>query len=76
MTQYKDEVEKQRKLLEYEEWAEQWNHIYIESGEMTIYYNSGRVVKEGVEIEPAKSWEDNYRRMEQEKDELHRRCNS
>ena len=73
MTQYKDEVEKQRKLLEYEEWAEQWNHIYIESGEMTIYYNSGRVVKEGVEIEPAKDWEDNYRRMEQEKDELHRR---
>ena len=73
MTQYKDEVEKQRKLLEYEEWAEQWNHIYIESGEMTIYYNSGRVVKEGVEIEPAKNWEDNYRRMEQEKDELHRR---
>ena len=73
MTQYKNEVEKQRKLLEYEEWAEQWNHIYIESGEMTIYYNSGRVVKEGVEIEPAKDWEDNYRRMEQEKDELHRR---
>ena len=73
MTQYKDEVEKQRKLLEYEEWAEQWNHIYIENGEMTIYYNSGRVVKEGVEIEPARNWEDNYRRMEQEKDELHRR---
>ena len=73
MTQYKNEVEKQRKLLEYEEWAEQWNHIYIENGEMTIYYNSGRVVKEGVEIEPAKDWEDNYRRMEQEKDELHRR---
>ena len=73
MTQYKDEVEKQRKLLEYEEWAEQWNHIYIEKGEMTIYYNPGRVVKEGVEIEPAKNWEDNYRRMEQEKDELHRR---
>ena len=73
MTQYKNEVEKQRKLLEYEEWAEQWNHIYIENGEMTIYYNSGRVVKEGVEIEPAKDWEDNYRRMEQEKDELYRR---
>ena len=73
MTQYKDEVEKQRKLLEYEEWAEQWNHIYIADGEMTIYYNSGRVVKEGVEIKPAKNWEDNYRRMEQEKDELHRR---
>ena len=73
MTQYKDEVEKQRKLLEYEEWAEQWNHIYIENGEMTIYYNSGRVVKEGVEIEPARNWEDNYRRMEQEKDELYRR---
>ena len=46
MTQYKNEVEKQRKLLEYEEWADQWNHIYIENGEMTIYYNSGRVVKE------------------------------
>ena len=73
MTQYKDEVEKQRKLLEYEEWAEQWNHIYIADGEMTIYYNSGRIVKEGVEIEPAKDWEENYRRMEQEKDELHRR---
>ena len=73
MTQYKDEVEKQRKLLEYEEWAEQWNHIYIADGKMTIYYNSGRIVKEGVEIEPAKNWEDNYRRMEQEKDELHRR---
>jgi len=73
MTQYKDEVEKQRKLLEYEEWAEKWNHIYIADGEMTIYYNSGRVVKEGVEIKPAKDWEENYRRMEQEKDELHRR---
>ena len=73
MTEYKDEVEKQRLLLEYEEWAEQWNHIYIENGEMTIYYNSGRIVKEGVEIEPAKDWEENYRRMEQEKYELHRR---
>ena len=73
MTQYKDEVEKQRKLLEYEEWAKKWNHIYIADGEMTIYYNSGRVVKEGVEIKPAKDWEENYRRMEQEKDELHRR---
>jgi len=73
MTQYKNEVEKQRKLLEYEEWAEKWNHIYIENGEMTIYYNSGRVVKEGVEIEPAKDWEENYRRMEQEKYELQRR---
>jgi len=73
MTQYKNEVEKQRKLLEYEEWAEKWNHIYIENGEMTIYYNSGRIVKEGVEIEPAKDWEENYRRMEQEKYELQRR---
>ena len=73
MTEYKNEVEKQRKLLEYEEWAEKWNNIYIEFGVMTITYNSGRVVKEGVEIEPAKNWEDNYRRMEQEKDELHRR---
>ena len=73
MTEYKNEVEKQRKLLEYEEWAEKWNHIYIADGEMTIYYTSGRVVKEGVEIKPAKDWEENYRRMEQEKDELHRR---
>jgi len=72
MTQYKDEVEKQRKLLEYEEWAEKWNHIYIENGEMTIYYNSGRVVKEGVEIKPAKSMEDGYRYLEQEKYERKR----
>jgi len=72
MTQYKDKVEKQRKLLEYEEWAEQWNHIYIENGEMTIYYNSGRVVKEGVEIKPAKSMEDGYRYLEQEKYERKR----
>jgi len=67
MTQYKDKVEKQRKLLEYEEWAEQWNHIYIENGEMTICYNSGRVVKDEVEIEPARSMEDGYRYLEQEK---------
>jgi len=73
MTQYKDEVEKQRKLLEYEEWAEKWNNIYIEFGVMTITYNSGRVVKDGVEIKPARNWEDNYRKMEQEKDELQRR---
>ena len=73
MTQYKDEVEKQRKLLEYEEWADKWNNIYIEFGVMTITYNSGRVVKDGVEIKPARNWEDNYRKMEQEKDELQRR---
>ena len=73
MTQYKDEVEKQRKLLEYEEWAEKWNNIYIEFGVMTITYNSGRVVKDGVEIKPAKNWEENYRKMEQEKYELQRR---
>lgn len=72
MTEYKDEVEKQRKLLEYEEWAEKWNNIYIEFGVMTITYNSGRVVRDGVEIEPAKDWEDNYREMEKE-NELFRR---
>lgn len=72
MTEYKDEVEKQRKLLEYEEWAEKWNDIYIEFGSMTITYNSGRVVKDGVEIKPARNWEDNYREMEKE-NELFRR---
>ena len=72
MTEYKNEVEKQRKLLEYEEWAEKWNNIYIEFGVMTITYNSGRVVRDGVEIEPAKNWEDNYREMEKE-NELFRR---
>ena len=72
MTEYKNEVEKQRKLLEYEEWAEKWNSIYIEFGVMTITYNSGRVVRDGVEIEPARNWEDNYREMEKE-NELFRR---
>ena len=72
MTEYKNEVEKQRKLLEYEEWAEKWNNIYIEFGVMTITYNSGRVVRDGVEIEPARNWEDNYRKMEKE-NELFRR---
>jgi hypothetical protein len=72
MTEYKNEVEKQRKLLEYEEWAEKWNNIYIEFGVMTITYNSGRVVRDGVEIEPARNWEDNYREMEKE-NELFRR---
>ena len=72
MTEYKNEVEKQRLLLEYEEWAEKWNNIYIEFGVMTITYNSGRVVRDGVEIEPARNWEDNYREMEKE-NELFRR---
>jgi hypothetical protein len=72
MTEYKNEVEKQRKLLEYEEWAEKWNNIYIEFGVMTITYNSGRVVRDGVEIKPARNWEDNYREMEKE-NELFRR---
>ena len=72
MTEYKNEVEKQRKLLEYEEWAEKWNNIYIEFGVMTITYNSGRVVRDGIEIEPARNWEDNYREMEKE-NELFRR---
>tara|TARA_E500000318_G_scaffold111857_1_gene132203 strand:- start:3643 stop:3861 length:219 start_codon:yes stop_codon:yes gene_type:complete len=72
MTQYKNEVEKQRLLLEYEEWAEKWNHIYIEYGVLYVYYNSGRVTKDGVEIEPARPYEDNLRKMEQEY-ELQRR---
>tara|TARA_E500000178_G_C16986543_1_gene738541 strand:- start:294 stop:512 length:219 start_codon:yes stop_codon:yes gene_type:complete len=72
MTQYRNEVEKQRLLLEYEEWAEKWNHIYIEYGVLYVYYNSGRVTKDGVEIEPARPYEDNLRKMEQEY-ELQRR---
>ena len=47
MTEYKNEVEKQRLLLEYEEWAEQINHIYVEFGVCFRYYNSGRVTKDG-----------------------------
>ena len=72
MTQYRNEVEKQRLLLEYEEWAEKWNHIYIEYGVLYVYYNSGRVTKDGVEIEPARPYEDSLRKMEQEY-ELQRR---
>tara|TARA_R100000084_G_C4503514_1_gene79241 strand:- start:25 stop:246 length:222 start_codon:yes stop_codon:yes gene_type:complete len=73
MTEYKDEVEKQRLLLEYEEWAEKINHIYVEFGVCFRYYNSGRVTKDGVEIEPARPYEESIRKMEQEKYELYGR---
>lgn len=73
MTEYKNEVEKQRLLLEYEEWSEKWKHIYIEYGVCYIYYNSGRVTKDGVEIRPARPYEHSIRKMEKEKYELYGR---
>jgi len=75
MTQYKNEVEKQRLLLEYEEWSVKVNHIYIEFGVCYKTYNSGRVTKDGVEIKPARPYEHSIRKMEYE-NELYRRRNS
>jgi len=72
MTEYKNEVEKQRLLLEYEKWSVKVNHIYIEFGVCYKTYNSGRVTKDGVEIKPARPYEHSIRKMEYE-NELQRR---
>ena len=66
MTEYKSEVEKQRLLLEYEEWSTKLSQIYIEFGVCYKTYNSGRVTKDGVEIKPARPYEHSIRRMEYE----------
>ena len=72
MTEYKNEVEKQRLLLEYEEWSVKVNHIYIEFGVCYKTFNSGRVTKDGVEIKSARPYEHSIRKMEYE-NELQRR---
>ena len=75
MTEYKNEVEKQRLLLEYEKWSIKLTHIYIEFGVCYKTYNSGRVTQDGVEIKPARPYEHSIRKMEYE-NELYRRRNS
>ena len=47
--------------------------IFMWSSEYALYYNSGRVTKDGVEIEPARPYEESIRKMEQEKYELYGR---
>tara|TARA_B100001093_G_C26783279_1_gene995555 strand:- start:160 stop:381 length:222 start_codon:yes stop_codon:yes gene_type:complete len=66
MTEYKNEVEKRRLQLEYEDWADKIVHIYVEYGVCYKTFNSGRVTKDGVEIEPAREYEESIRRMEYE----------
>ena len=66
MTDYKNEVEKRRLQLEYEDWADKIVHIYVEYGVCYKTFNSGRVTKDGVEIEPAREYEESIRRMEYE----------
>ena len=46
MTQYKSEVEYQRKKLAAEKWAEGIKCIMAQDGYMEIWYNSGRITRD------------------------------
>ena len=61
MTEYKDEVESQRKKLILETWGKKWKQVYIEFGDSYIQYNDGRVEINGIEMKAADSMDDQCR---------------
>ena len=61
MTEYKDEVESQRRKLILETWGKKWNQVYIEFGDSYIQYNDGRVEINGIEMKAADSLDDQWR---------------
>ena len=61
MTEYKDEVESQRKKLRLETWGKKGNQVYIEFGDSYIQYNDGRVEINGIEMKAADSIDDQWR---------------
>ena len=61
MTEYKDEVESQRKKLILETWGKKWKQVYIEFGDSYIQYNDGRVEINGIEMKAADSIDDQWR---------------
>ena len=46
MTEYKNQVEYQRKKLFAEEWGKQIKYILAQDGYMEIAYNSGQITRE------------------------------
>ena len=61
MTEYKDEVESQRKKLILETWGKKWKQVYIEFGDSYIQYNDGRVEINGIEMKAADCIDDQWR---------------
>ena len=61
MTEYKDEVESQRRKLILETWGKKWKQVYIECGDSYIQYNDGRVEINGIEMKAADSIDDQWR---------------
>tara|TARA_B100001059_G_scaffold52761_1_gene46610 strand:- start:20648 stop:20875 length:228 start_codon:yes stop_codon:yes gene_type:complete len=66
MTEYKDEVEFQRRKLILETWGKKWQSIYIEYGDSYVQYNSGSVEINGVVMKPADSLEEQWSNYERE----------
>ena len=68
MTEYKDEVESQRKKLILETWGKKWKQVYIEFGDSYIQYNDGRVEINGIEMKAADDLDNQWRNYIREED--------
>ena len=66
MTEYKDEVEFQRRKLILETWGKKWKNIYIEYGDKYVQYNDGSVEINNVIMKKADSLDDQWRNYERE----------
>lgn len=66
MTEYKDEVEFQRRKLILETWGKKWKNIYIEFGDKYVQYNNGSVEINGVVMKDADSIEKQWQNYERE----------
>ena len=66
MTEYKDEVELQRRKLILESWGKQWSNIYMEGGHTFVQYNDGSVTIDNVEMSPPNTLEKQWRDYERE----------
>jgi hypothetical protein len=64
MTEYKTEVENQRRKLILESWGKQWNDIYIEYGKMRVTYNDGSIELDGEIVKEPDSLDTQWRHYE------------
>ena len=67
MTEYKDEVENQRKLLILEKYQDRVDSWYLEFGKLETRYWNGKVVVDDEVVEQPMSLEDQWRKYEVEK---------
>lgn len=67
MTEYKDEVENQRKLLILEKYQDRVDSWYLEFGRLEIRYWNGKLEVDGEVVEEPMSLENQWRKYEVEK---------